>query len=278
MPLDSVGHTFRVAVSLCVVCSVLVSGAAVYLRPLQRANEERERRSNILIAAGLRELAEETSIDEVYRTRIVERIVDLATGEFTTEVDRESYDQRRAASAPELSVVIPGEVDTAQVRRRERYSFVYLVTDEQGNVDQLVLPIRGYGLWSTLWGFISIDAQSIQEGPEAIAIRGLTFYEHGETPGLGGEVDNPRWKALWREDKRIYDENWNILLRVIKGTVDPRHPRADYQVDGLSGATITANGVTNMIHYWFGEHGFRPFLQNAHERPEKLTVEGESRG
>ena len=278
MPRDSIGHTFKVAFLLCIACSVLVSGAAVGLRSQQQVNQERERKSNILAAAGLGEGARGREVESIYSDRVIERIVDLDTGEFSSEVTPGDFNQRKAARDPELSDVIASEEDLARVRRREHYSFVYLIKDDTGEVDQIVLPIRGYGLWSTLWGFISLDAASISEGPDSIMIRGLTYYEHGETPGLGGEVDNPRWKEKWREDKRLYDENWDVRMRVAKGSVDSDDPQAEFKVDGLSGATITANGVTNMISFWFGENGFRPLLKNAHEQPEMLKAEGGSDG
>jgi len=274
MSRDSISHTFKVAFILCVVCSVLVSAAAVGLRAQQRENKERERKSNILSAAGLAEEAQRDGVDETYRRRVVEKIVELKTGEFVTDITPEEFDQRAASRDPELSASVPDEADVARVRRRELYSFVYLIQGDQGQTDQIVLPIRGYGLWSTLWGFISLDARSISEGPDAIAVRGLTYYEHGETPGLGGEVDNPIWKEKWRTGKEIYDNEWNVRLRVAKGSVDADDPQAEYKVDGLSGATITANGVTNMLQYWFGDHGFLPLLKNASQRPEMLTDEG----
>jgi Na+-transporting NADH:ubiquinone oxidoreductase subunit C len=278
MPRDSVAHTFKVALLLCVVCSVLVSGAAVSLRDRQQTNKEHQRKSNILAAAGLAEEAQNEGVEAAFARRITERVIELETGEFEADVDPATFDQRRAARDPDSSEPVAAEDDLARVRRREQYSLVYLVKDDDGRATRIVLPIRGYGLWSTLWGFVALDTEAIREGSEHIEVCGLTYYEHGETPGLGGEVDNPRWKDKWRQGKRVYDEDWNVLLRVAKGSVDPNDARADYKVDGLSGATLTANGVTNMIAYWFGEHGFQPFLQNAHRRPELLGLEGGSDG
>ena len=86
------------------------------------------------------------------------------------------------------------------------------------------------------------------------------MHEHKETPGLGGEVDNPRWKSVW-PGKQVYN-NGEVALRVLKGTVDPQAADASYQVDGLAGATLTTRGVSNLVQYWLGENGFEPFLQN----------------
>jgi Na+-transporting NADH:ubiquinone oxidoreductase subunit C len=275
---DSVAQTFKIAVLLCVVCSVLVSGAAVSLREPQRANKERARKANILAAAGLADEARQSGVEAVYTRRITERLIDLEAGQYVSDQDPAAFDQRRAARDPQRSDPVAEEDDVARVRRRERHSLAFLVKGDDGRTDQIVLPIRGYGLWSTLWGFVALDAQAIAEGPADITVSGLNFYEHSETPGLGGEVDNPRWQDKWRQDKRIYDDQWNVLLRVIKGEVPPADEQADYKVDGLSGATLTSNGVTNMIAYWFGEHGFRPFLKHASQQPEMLAAEGGGNG
>ena len=91
-------------------------------------------------------------------------------------------------------------------------------------------------------------------------VEGLEFYSHKETPGLGGEVDNPRWKKIWI-GKKVYNNNKNVSLEVIKGAVNPQDQNIDYKVDGLSGATLTSRGVTNMLAYWFGESGYSKLLE-----------------
>jgi len=94
--------------------------------------------------------------------------------------------------------------------------------------------------------------------PDMNTVKSFSFYQHGETPGLGGEVDNPAWKALW-PGKKIYDDG-EPKIQVIKGHVEPDTPGAKYKVDGLSGATLTGNGVTNLLHYWLGHNGYQPLL------------------
>lgn len=274
MQRDSVAHTFNIALLLCVICSVLVSGAAVSLRGRQQANKERLRKSNILAVAGFDEEAQRDGVEAVFDRRVTERVIDLETGEFVTNINPATFDQKAAARDPDASDPVAPEDDVARVRRRERDSLVYLVKDDTGATTRVVLPIRGYGLWSTLWGFVALDAQSLRQGASDIEICGLTYYEHGETPGLGGEVDNPRWKAKWTQGKHVYNADWRVLLHVIKGPVDPQDPQANYKVDGLSGATLTSNGVTNMLAYWFSQHGFEPFLQKIHQQPELLDSKG----
>lgn len=254
MPRDSIRHTFFVAFVLCVCCSVLVSVAAVLLRPAQQANKLAFMKKNILIAAGLFDEKEHKHKDvEKLFLQVETRIVNLETGEYTDEPNVDQYDQRKAAKDPDWSKKIPSENDPAVLKRREKYSLVYLIRKENNSLDQIVLPIRGYGLWSTLYGFLALDA-------DTTTIRGITFYEHGETPGLGGEVDKPDWKAQWN-GKKPFDENWNVKIEVIKGVVTPDDPQRKYKVDGLSGATITTRGVSNMLQFWLGEDGFGPFLK-----------------
>lgn len=208
MARDTIRHTVTVAGLLCVVCSVIVSALAVGLRDKQNENRLAEKRKNILLAAGIYDEAKPVA-DQF--GNIESKLVDLSTGAFVEDgsIDPATYDARKAAGDPTLSVSI--EKDLAGIKRREKYAFVYLVKDDAGAVDQYVLPIYGKGLWSTLYGFIAVD-DDIQ------TVNGLTFYEHKETPGLGGEVDNPRWKALWK-GKQLYAANGELKIEVIKGQV-----------------------------------------------------------
>ena len=244
---DSVGKIIRVALALCVVCSVIVSTAAVLLKPAQEANKDLDRKRNILAAGGM--LEEGRSVDELF-ARIEPRYVDLRTGRFTTDVPA-GYDQRAAAKDPDLSDDI--EDDIAKVGRRANFAEVYLVAGAGDAIEKIILPVSGYGLWSTLYGFIALEA-------DANTIAGLGFYEHGETPGLGGEVDNPRWKDQW-PGKQVYRDG-DVGIALLKGTVDRSSPDADWEVDGLAGATLTSRGVTNLLQFWLGEQGFGPFLDN----------------
>jgi len=251
MQRDSIQNTFIVATGVCVFWSVLVSTAAVGLRERQEANKVEERKRNILKAAGLYD--ETVPLDEAFK-QVEAQIVDLETGEFVDKatVDPEQFDQRKAAKDPDLGIEIKSEDDLAGIKRREKYSFVYRIM-KGDEVDQVVLPINGKGLWSTLYGFIALD-NDMQK------IRGITFYEHAETPGLGGEVDNESWKKKW-VNQLAFDDDGNVRIEVIRGAVDQSRPEAVHQVDGIAGATLTARGVSNLVQYWLGENGFGPFLQ-----------------
>ena len=251
---DSIQKTFTVAFLLCIVCSVVVSTAAVLLKPLQVANKAKDFKINILKAGGLYDqgVADGKSIDEMFG-QITSRLVDLETGKYTDAVDIASYDQRKAAKDPGLSDSLAPDVDIAKISSREKYSKVYLVTDGDG-LKKVILPVKGYGLWSTLYGFISLE-------PDLNTVSGMTFYEHAETPGLGGEVDNPNWKALWA-GKKVYNDEQQVGLTVIKGKVTGTTPDAGYKIDGLSGATLTTKGIDNLVKFWMGETGYAKFLTN----------------
>lgn len=249
MAKDTVQRTILVALALCVVCSLVVATAAVSLKPAQEANKSLDRKRNILAAAGL--LEEGVPVEKQFE-QVTTKVIDLRTGKYTDEVDPASYEQKSAAKEPELSEKLDKQEDIAGIGRRENYSLVYLV-EKDGQLDKVILPVRGYGLWSTLYGFLALER-------DANTIAGLGFYEHGETPGLGGEVDNPRWKALWH-GKKVYKEG-DAAIHLIKGTVDPQSSDAEYKVDGLAGATLTSKGVTHLVQFWLGELGFKPYLKN----------------
>ena len=250
---ESLGGIVSVALALCVVCSIVVSAAAVVLKPAQEVNKTRDLKRNILMAAGLYDAG--LTIEEQFQ-RVDSRVVDISTGQYATDIDPEGFDQRAAAKDPATSVALDSDADIAHIIRQPRYAMVYLVNDEAGDLSKVILPVHGYGLWSTLYGFVALES-------DGNTIAGLGFYEHKETPGLGGEVDNPRWKDLWK-GKQVYRDG-AVAISVVKGSVDQGSDAANWQVDGLSGATLTSRGVSNLVQYWLGEDGFEPYLRNLRE-------------
>lgn len=246
---ESTSKTIIVALVLCFVCSLVVASAAVLLKDKQDANKELDRQSNILAAAGL--LSADKSIAEQFE-QVTARVVDLNTGKFTDAVDPKTFDQVKSAKDTSLSMNLSGAEDLAKISRRENYAMVYLI-ETNGQLEKIILPVRGYGLWSTMHGFLALEN-------DGNTVAGLGFYQHGETPGLGGEIDNPTWKSLW-PGKKVYKDG-DVEVALIKGSVDSQSANADYQVDGLAGATLTSRGVTNLVHFWLGEMGFKKFLSN----------------
>ena len=229
----------------CVACAVIVSVTAVSVRPEQNLNIENEKKLKILAAAGI-------VTDEVEKefSNIETLYVDFASGQLV-QVEN-NYDHIKASASAQSSSIVPKDQDIAILKRRENIAPIYVWYSEEEQIQKVVLPIRGYGGWGTLYGYISLDS-------DLNTVKGIEYYDHKETPGLGGEVDNPDWKSDW-DGKKVYDSSGKVILYVTKGPSSE-----EYEIDGISGATLTSNGVTNMIRYWLGENGYGPVLQKLRE-------------
>ena len=254
---DTIKKTLIVAISLCLVCSALISFSAVELRDLQDANKTLDKQSKILSAAGL--LKEGSLISELFES-IEPRIVNLETGEYDSAINLDDYEESAFSRDPNTSIELSSSQDIALLKRRENFQTVYLHYESQA-LNAIILPVRGYGLWGTMKGYLALE-------PDFKTIIGLEFFDHKETPGLGGEIDNPKWKAIWK-GKEVFSESGDILISVIKGSVDKSSEQAKYQVDGLSGATITSNGVTNLLSFWLGDMGYGPLIDQLQEEETK---------
>lgn len=251
---ESTARTLTVALLVCLVCSVFVAGAAVALKPTQVDNRLLDKQRSILAIAGLGEPSMSSAqVKDMFKGTISVKLVDLESGKFSDAQNPMTFDPLKASKDPKLSSVLEGSDDIAGIKRQERFSTVYIVQKE-GELETLILPVRGYGLWSTLHGFIAVKG-------DLNTVVGMGFYQHGETPGLGGEVDNPKWKGLW-PGKILFDEEGKPVVQIIKGSVDPQSPEAKHQVDGLAGATLTSKGVENLLRFWLGQNGFGPFIAN----------------
>jgi Na+-transporting NADH:ubiquinone oxidoreductase subunit C len=250
-------YTILFTAGVCGICSILVSGAAVGLRSRQQANQVLDRRKQVLAVAGITKAETALSaaqINQTFDQNFKPRIVNLQTGEYDDSVDLTTFNQREAAADPARSRAAPQ--NQSGVMRVPNQALIYHVIRD-GKVDQIILPVEGRGLWSKLYGYLSLDT-------DTNTVRGITFYEHGETPGLGGEIENPRWQRLW-SGRKVYSAEWTPEIRVIKGQAGS--PETDpHRVDGLSGATLTSRGVENLINFWLGENGFGPYLRRVREK------------
>jgi len=252
---DSVKNTLTVAIGLSLVCSILVASTAIVLKPVQLKNEELFRQRIILEVAGL--MQPDGDIEELFAS-IEPRMVELATGDYVDTPDPRSFDAAVASKDSQLGLAIPPEQDVGGIRRRAIYSPVYLVRKD-GEVEQFILPVYGSGLWSTMYGYLAL-------ANDARTVTGLRFYSHAETPGLGDQVDKPAWRQQW-VGKTVHGPDGLPRIEVIRGFVQTSGTSEQlsdtkYQVDGLSGATLTGRGVTNLVHYWTGPHGFGPYFNN----------------
>lgn len=268
MQSTSIAPTFRIILIICLVCSFFVSFATVILYGRQQENQRLDKIENILTAADLHD--ENADITAVYKDRIEPLIINLDTGEklpdeqFDDRLNIERFDIQTLANDPVHGENIAPGTDIAKLKRRPRYMLVYFVKSSEDRMEKLILPIYGKGLWSTLYGFLALDK-------DLKTITGITFYQHAETPGLGGEVDNPKWKRLWK-GKLAFDDSGKVSIHVVRGEAETEPAKARYQIDGLAGATLTSRGVDRLVHYWLGENGYGPFL--ARVRQERLMDRG----
>lgn len=280
---NSVGYILGFCAAVCLACSIIVSSAAVGLKDRQEQNKQLDRQKKVLTVAGLikeNQSVTPKQVQDLFKKRIKSVLVDLQKGiiDAKATLKAKAFDQQKARNNPKTSR--KAKKNLAGVARIPNHALVYLVSkkDMKSNgagfeLSQYIFPVEGKGLWSTMLGFIALQ-------PDFNEIRGLTFYAHGETPGLGGEVDNPAWKAKWPGrmvfgPKGSASASWKgVKIQVIKGTTgSPK--KAPHQVDGLSGATITSKGVTYLLHFWLGKQGFGRFIKNklsGVKAPAKRTV------
>ena len=275
MQRSSVFYILAFCAVICLVCSVVVSSSAVGLKPMQDANKILDRQKKVLSVSGL--MAEDAvltpeEIGALFDRHIQAVVVDLVSGKVDPDMDPTTFDQLKAQKDPATSKA--AEKNRAGVARIPHKGLVYQVSKtplepNSGStgslpaeqLDQYIFPVEGKGLWSTLYGFVAL-------APDCNEIKGLTFYAHKETPGLGGEVDNPKWKKSW-QGKLAFGPSgtdpvsWKkTKVEVVKVKTDK-----DHHIDALSGATITGNGVTHLLRFWLGEAGFGPYIQSVAVRP-----------
>ncbi len=249
---DSIKNTIFIGLGLCLICAAVISFIAVGLKQLQKQNIILDQQKKIVAAANLEDFY--GSVSDAYNS-IEEIIIDLDTGNFT-DLDPSGYDLSKELQDNSKYINLSSAEDIATIKVRENYSKVFLeYRDDELNT--VILPVRGYGLWGILYGYLAISN-------DLNTIVGLEFYEHKETPGLGAEIDNPAWKALWN-GKKLFDDEGNLLIKVVKGKVAMNEADSNYKVDGLSGATLTSNGVTNLLAFWLGDLGYLKFLSNLKE-------------
>ncbi|MEM8671098.1 MAG: Na(+)-translocating NADH-quinone reductase subunit C [Planctomycetota bacterium] len=257
---DSLAGTVMVTAVLCVVCSLAVSSAAVILRPLQDKNKVLDQQINILDASGLALgeyglQATDLNADQIKELNgwVSAKLVDLETGEYTDVVDIEKYDLLEQIDKNGVKIENP-EFDPGEPKRPKVMKVFFVTRPGSEKPQQVVLPVYGKGLWGTLYGYLAVKS-------DLETIQGLTFYQHKETPGLGGEVDNTRWKSQW-ENRKLFDPEGNPAAEVFKGPAPSDNP---YAVDGLSGATITSRGVTSLLRYWASDDGYGKYLEKLEQ-------------
>ncbi|MDR1957911.1 MAG: Na(+)-translocating NADH-quinone reductase subunit C [Planctomycetaceae bacterium] len=263
---ESIFKTLMVAVGVSAVCAVLVSVTAKSLESTQIENQKLDKKRNILVAAGVidsrgyllqKEDAAKTLADiKEEFARLIPQVIDLETGRVVEGMEPEEIekiDPKKQVKSEADRIKLSQTTDISGIKFKPKQAVVYVLNDGAGKPLRYIFPIFGKGLWSTMYGYIALES-------DLNTVSNITFYDHGETPGLGGEISNPKWQAKWA-DKRIFDTSGKPVLKVFKGHVPESDPAAAYEVDGISGATLTGNGVSNTVRFWLGENGFGPYLK-----------------
>lgn len=268
MSTDSTKKTLAVALGVCLVCSVLVSSATVALDSIQKQNKKLDRIQNILQAGDIDYNA--SNAEEKFSQKVIPIIVDLKDGKildkskYNDELNPDAFDIKSLSESNKYGKKIEPQKDLGDIKQRPKFMLSYEILNSNKEVEKYILPIFGKGLWSTLYGFLALNK-------DMKTVEGITFYEHGETPGLGGEIDNPKWKASWKGKQALNDQG-EPIINVIKGKVDPSSPNKNHEIDGLSGATLTTRGVDNLVHYWLGEDGYSNFIENIKKGNEDEKI------
>ncbi len=222
LPNPHPAKTIGIALLVALACSFAVALTAINLQPLADANRLRES------AASLVALVDALGVDMPRA-----RLVDLASGDY-------------AAQDPQTSTALDTERDLAGLGEVETVAEVYELIDD-GRLVLLVLPVRGAGYQSVLKGYLALRG-------DLDTIAALTFHEQNETPGMGAKIADPAWQALWT-GKRIADADGTIRIRAVRG-----EGRGVHEIDGISGATRTLNGINNLLQFWLGPDGYGPYL------------------
>ena len=229
-------YTIAFTTIITIILGLGLSATADSLRERQILNEELDIKKNILSVLGYKQ-------DTPWTNEEVQSLYDANINEIRID---------------EFGSVI------YELDKNENLSYTIYQSSENNKVTGYAIPIAGKGLWGTMYGYLALES-------DLNTIIGLEFYKDKETPGLGAEINNPKWKKLWK-GKEIYSTNGELAIQVIKGSVMTDDSGFNNKVDGLSGATITGNGVTNLLQFWLSDLGFQPFL-NQLKNNKTLSME-----
>lgn len=226
MPVRSNLYTVLFVGITAVIFSCALALAATLLQDKQQANVNLEIKRNILKSLGA--LTDEhplrQAIEDTFAAQVEAIVVDAA-GEVVTGAEANKIKPEDEAKKPEGDRRFP----------------VFILKDAGGQPIAYCIPVEGKGLWSTLYGYLSLEA-------DLDTVRGITFYKHGETPGLGAEIETA-WFQDQFKGKRIMQDGKLVSVTVVKGKASDRYSgeQLAHYVDGISGATLTSNGVTKLL-------------------------------
>ncbi|WOT03840.1 Na(+)-translocating NADH-quinone reductase subunit C [Shewanella youngdeokensis] len=244
---DSFIGTMIFTVTLCLLCSFMITGTAELLKERKLVKKRDELKRNVLIAAAV-DIADK-DFSEIFKQKVKPLLITLDTGAEAPQVNVLDFDERLAAIDPNTSR--PPKKDLAKIKSRAAQARVFKVFDDKGELASVVVPIYGKGLWSIIYGYIALQ-------PDLNTIENVIFYEHGETPGIGDFLNDPQWTAQWH-GKQLFNAKGKVAFKVVKGGAKPGDIHG---VDAVSGATMSGRGVQRAVKFWFGAEGFEMFFNN----------------
>ncbi len=236
-------RVFGFALAVTITCSLLLATAATLLKPMQETNKKIDIKKNILSVVGIKPAEGETftraQIEDLYAKNIKEMVLDME-GNIIEGKKPIDIDPKKDTNLHAL--------------------YEYIVGDE---IKAYIIPIEGKGLWSTLYGYFALE-------PDLNTVKGITFYQHGETPGLGGEIEK-EWFTSNFVGKKILDEDGNLeSITVVKGKVTDvisNEEERKHYVDGMSGATITGRGLSDFLKEDL--QSYEPFFKQVRNNKEE---------
>ena len=211
--------------TVTIVTSLLLSIASEGLKNLKLKNIELDKKKNILNAVGI-DIQKFNNIKDIdnYFIKNIDTLIINDKGDINNYLSISDLKERENNKTGEVKYY------------HDDIEYLPLYKDNDKN--SIILPISGKGLWSTLFGYFAIDANNYS------TVKGITFYKHKETPGLGGEVSK-KWFQNNFIGKEIYNDKELVSIIVAKAGYADKNSL--YEVDGISGATITSNGVTSFL-------------------------------
>ncbi len=238
------------SVLVAFTCAVVVSSTEQLLQPRREANiaASRQAQMSSMLATlpGLESVLASSGVDSLQT-----RIVDFSTGTYATGIDANTFDVETAQTDPASSIELAPEIDIAGLGRRSNYSPVYLLHKDE-ELMLVILPVHGVGYQSVIraWLVLAGDLDTI---------KAFSIFEQGETPGLGSRIEDPVWQAQFN-NRSLRDDSGALRLTVVKGK-----SQNDFEIDGITGATRTGNGINNLMEFWLGDFGYGPFLSTLAE-------------
>ncbi|MBE51083.1 MAG: NADH:ubiquinone reductase (Na(+)-transporting) subunit C [Flavobacteriales bacterium] len=246
MNTNSNQYTIKFAIIMVVIVALILSFVAITLKEAQNKNKELEKKQNILKAIGVKDISREQSNLE-YNNYIKKEIVLNYKGEKINEY-RSSYIDSLTNLSDDESLKILNEINKTRAFSIKLKKEIKLPLEEQkfplyigidnNNEEKYIIPLEGKGLWGPIWGFISLN-------PDLNTVFAAVYDHKAETPGLGAEI-NTSWFQERFIGKEIYENSSNKLVSI---EVTKKEISSDdyHKVNGISGGTITSDGVTNML-------------------------------